>query len=81
MIIHKDFDITFFSDSRYEELTAEISYKDQIICQLNKDKGIDDIEVEFFSDTRLLPKMREVKFPLSEFLSVLIEAKKDLIEG
>lgn len=75
-----DFDIVFFSDSRYEELTAEISYKDQILCQLNKDKGIDNIEVEFFADARMLAEQVAMKFPLNDFLSVLEEAKKDLIE-
>lgn len=75
-----DFDIVFFSDSRYEELTAEISYKDQILCQLNKDKGIDNIEVEFFADARMLAEQVAMKFPLNDFLSVLEEAKKALIE-
>lgn len=75
-----DFDIVFFSDSRYEELTAEISYKDQLLCQLNKDKGIDNIEVEFFADARMLAEQVAMKFPLNDFLSVLEEAKKDLIE-
>ncbi|WP_431221660.1 hypothetical protein ACQ86O_14205 [Serratia sp. L9] len=75
-----DFEVVFFSDSRYEELTAEISYKDQILCQLNKDKGIDNIEVEFFADARILVEQVAMKFPLNEFLAVLEEAKKDLIE-
>lgn len=47
-MMHTDFEIVFFSDSHYEELTAEITYKGQILCQLNQDKGIDNIEVEFF---------------------------------
>ena len=75
-----DFEVVFFSDSRYEELTAEISYKDQILCQLNKDKGIDNIEVEFFADARILAEQVAMKFPLNEFLAVLEEAKTDLIE-
>lgn len=37
--MQNDFEITFFSDSNYEKITVEISYKDQILCQLNKDKG------------------------------------------
>ncbi|CAI1169850.1 Uncharacterised protein [Serratia quinivorans] len=44
-MMHADFEIVFFSDSHYEELTAEITYKGQILCQLNQDKGIDNIEV------------------------------------
>ncbi len=38
--MNNDFELTLFSDSKYEEITAEISYKDQILCQLNKDKGL-----------------------------------------
>ncbi|EGZ3996732.1 hypothetical protein AIA08_004624 [Salmonella enterica subsp. enterica serovar Wichita] len=74
-----DFSVDFFSDSRYEKLTAEISYKGQIVCQLNKDKGENAVEVEFFTDSRLLSESVEMKFLLDEFIAVLNEAKLDLI--
>ncbi|HGG9108905.1 hypothetical protein [Enterobacter cloacae] len=73
------FEVDFFSDSRYEELTAEISYKGQILCQLNKDKGIDSIEIEFFSDSRILSEAVEMKFPVDDFLKILMQTKDDLI--
>jgi len=73
-----NFEITFFSDSKYEEITAEISYKDQILCQLNKDKGPDNIEIEFFSDARLLAEQDRMKFSLSSFLQVITEATEEL---
>lgn len=73
-----DFDITFFSDSKYEEITAEISYKDQILCQLNKDKGPDNIEIEFFSDARVLAEQDKMKFSLSSFLQIIAEATEEL---
>lgn len=79
-MMHTDFEIVFFSDSHYEELTAEITYKGQILCQLNKDKGIDNIEVEFFSDSRILAEEVAMKLPLDEFLSVLTKAKKALVD-
>ncbi|KAF6657556.1 hypothetical protein CKF42_20895 [Pantoea sp. ARC270] len=72
------FEITFFSDSKYEEITAEISYKDQILCQLNKDKGPENIEIEFFSDARLLAEQDRMKFSLSTFLQVITEATEEL---
>ncbi|KAA5922181.1 hypothetical protein F3I58_14365 [Pantoea sp. VH_4] len=72
------FEITFFSDSKYEEITAEISYKDQILCQLNKDKGPENIEIEFFSDARLLADQDRMKFSLSTFLQVITEATEEL---
>ncbi|MGC0785314.1 hypothetical protein WKH27_11075 [Pantoea agglomerans] len=73
-----DFEITFFSDSKYEEITAEISYKDQILCQLNKDKGPDNIEIEFFSDARVLAEQDKMKFSLSSFLQIIAEATEEL---
>ncbi|MBZ0058224.1 MULTISPECIES: hypothetical protein [unclassified Leclercia] len=74
-----EFEVDFFSDSRYEELTAEISYRGQILCQLNKDKGVDSIEIEFFSDSRILPETVEMKFPVDDFLKILMQTKDELI--
>ena len=48
------FSVDFFSDSKYEYLTAEISFDGQIICQINRDKGVDKMEIEFFHEQRLL---------------------------
>ena len=76
--MNNDFEITFFSDSKYKEITAEISYKDQILCQLNKDKGFDNIEIEFFSDARVLVEQDAMKFSLNSFLQILTEATEEL---
>ncbi|CAD5358828.1 hypothetical protein [Enterobacter cancerogenus] len=73
------FEVDFFSDSRYEELRAEIYFKGQILCQLNKDKGIDSIEIELFSDSRILSEAVEMKFPVNDFLKILMQTKDDLI--
>lgn len=73
------FEVVFFSDSRYEKLTAEIAYKGQILCQLNQDKGADAVEIEFFADSRLLAQPVEMKFPLDDFIDVLNTTKIDLI--
>lgn len=73
-----NFEITLFSDSQYEEITAEISYKDQILCQLNKDNGPNNIEIEFFSDARLLAEQNAIKFSLNSFLQILEEASEEL---
>ncbi|GAA0660154.1 hypothetical protein [Rheinheimera tangshanensis] len=74
-----DFSVDFFSDSRYEQLTAEISYKGQILCQLNKDKGANLVEVDFFIDSRLLSESVEMKFSLDEFIAILNETKLELL--
>lgn len=77
--MNSDFNVDFFSDSRYEELTAEISYKGQILCQINKDKGDNTVEIEFFTDSRLLPESINMKFPLDELISILNQVKSDLL--
>jgi hypothetical protein len=74
-----NFQIDYFSDSKYEYLTIEISFKGQVLCQLNKDKGVNNIEIEFFYDFQLLEEEVIFKFPLEEFLDVLNIVKKDLI--
>ncbi|PIT45884.1 hypothetical protein [Snodgrassella alvi] len=74
-----NFQIDYFSDSKYEYLTIEISFKGQVLCHLNKDKGVNNIEIEFFYDFRLLEEEVIFKFPLDEFLDVLNIVKKDLI--
>ncbi|MDR7344599.1 hypothetical protein J2X14_003035 [Pantoea alhagi] len=76
-----DFEITFFSDSDYEEITVEVSFRDQIFCQLNKDKGPDNIEVEFFADARILAEKNAMKFSLDDFLKVIAEASDALKES
>lgn len=73
-----DFEIAFLSDSKYEEITSEISYKDQILCQLNKDKAPNNIEIEFFSDARILAEQGAMKFSLNSFLQILAEATEEL---
>jgi hypothetical protein len=78
-MISNDFEIDFFSDNKYEEITVEVSYKGQILCQLNKDKGINNVEIEFFFDSRILTEPVTLKFPFNEFINILNEAKQDLI--
>ena len=81
MSIYNDFSIDYLSDTQYEKITIEISYKEQILCQLNKDKGNDNIEIEFFHESRILPDQVIFKFPLEEFISLLNELKQDLVSA
>lgn len=57
---------------------VEISYKEQVLCQLYKDNGLDKVEIEFFSDTQLLTSQDAMKFSLEDFLQVLAEATDEL---
>jgi len=73
-----NFSVDYFSDSKYEWLTAEVSYDGQILCQINRDKGIDRMEIEFFHEQRILENQPELKFPISEFLSLVKEVQVEL---
>jgi hypothetical protein len=73
------FEILRVSDLSYEEMTVEIQYKGEQIAQINKDKGDNFLEIEFFTDfidSNFIPK-----FMLNDFLTVLDEAQKLLRES
>lgn len=74
MVQIKDFSFDFVSDTRFEELAVEVSFQGQRFFQLNREKGIENIEVEFLSDIRLLSEEVGMIFPLRIFEEVLREA-------
>jgi hypothetical protein len=73
------FEIIRFSDLAYEEITIEIQYKGEQIAQLNKDRGVNLIEVEILTD--FVASEFSPKFLLDDFLTVLTEAKKLLLDN
>jgi hypothetical protein len=78
---NQDFGIDFFSDLRFEYLSVEVTYKTQRLLQLNRENGIDSIEIEFLTDLLLLPDVVAMRFPLREFESILAQAKCALLKG
>ncbi|HEK1721374.1 TPA: hypothetical protein SMT55_003621 [Proteus mirabilis] len=80
-MIDSNFEIDFVSDNKYKNITVEISYKKQILCQLNKDGGADKIEIKFFNDSRYLSEDVKHKFNLNDFMDILNSAKLDLINA
>ena len=70
------FEILRFSDTRYEEITVEIQYRGEAILQINKDLGIDKLEIELLS--AFVQDSFYPKFKLSDFLTVIDEARKIL---
>ncbi len=72
------FNVDFFSDEKYEYMTAEISYKGQILCQISQDHGKDNMEIEFFHEQRVMKNQPEMKFFISEFFSVINDVNKEL---
>jgi hypothetical protein len=71
----KKFQIELCSDLDYEEMVADISYEDQPVAKITQDEGIDNIQVEIYS------QKEEVswKFSLDDFVEVMLRAKKCLI--
>lgn len=74
-----DFKIDLVSEMSKEFLVAEISFKGQRLCQVNRERGVDALEIEFLSDIYLMAEEVRMLFPLSEFLHVLQCAVDDLV--
>jgi len=73
-----DFEIDFVSDVNSEHLMAEISFRKQRLCRIDKELGEDRMEIEFLSDLRLLPEEVVLKFRLADFEAVIREAVEEL---
>ena len=76
--LESGFEILRHSDLSYEEMTAEIQYKGEQIAQINMDEGLDNLEVEIF--TEFVASGFKLKFQLNDFLEAVNEAKKVLGE-
>lgn len=61
------FTIEFVSRNEYEQLAVEISYRGQLLCEINAERGPEELEVEFAKDYRLLGENIELRFPVVEF--------------
>lgn len=71
--MNKGFYLEISSNKNYEGMVVEVSYDNYLIAEINYDKGINNLEIEFippaeeFSDKYFLP--------LDEFLIILNKAK------
>lgn len=72
------FSIDFVSPANAESLAAEISFDDQLLCRIDRDRHDGALEIEFFHLSRVLASEVTMKFPLLEFLSVLDQVRSDL---
>jgi hypothetical protein len=81
MSLVNEFKIDFISSVEFEWLAVEILFRGQRLMQLNREKGIENIEIEILTDIYLLPETVEMKFSLDDFISIISEAKKALISA
>jgi hypothetical protein len=65
------FGILYLSDLKYNEMTVEIQYNGQQVAQINKEKGVDKMEINIYSEYVTPDFLSELKFPLSDFLEAI----------
>ena len=69
-----EFKIIISSDLEYNELCAELFFKDQFLGIITQENGIDNLEIEIYP-----PQNKEKwNFKFSEFEAILNSAKKEL---
>ncbi len=69
-------EILYLSDMKYNEMTVEIQYNGQQVAQINKDKGVDKIEIHIYSKYVTPEFVSELKLPGCDFLEPLNIARK-----
>ena len=70
------FKLRICSDLEYEEMVVDICWNNNTVALLNREKGIDNLEIEIFPPD----ESNSWKFPLDKFIETIQNAKKCLIE-
>ena len=72
-----DFRVRICSDLDYNEMVADVCYKNNTVAIITQEHGIDNMEIEILP----LPMESEYrKFSLNDFLETILRAKQRLIE-
>ena len=72
------FEILYLSYLSDEEMTVEIQYQGQQVAQINKEKGVDNMEIDIYSQYVHPDFISDLKFPLNDFLEALDIASQAL---
>lgn len=75
-MISSDFRITVGSDTDHEDLAADITYQNAIVCYLTQEEGYENLKIEF----NLGEGVGRVIIPLKGFEEAIAQAKKRLWE-
>jgi hypothetical protein len=77
--MNTEFSIDFFSDRKYEQMTAEVSFAGEIVFQVNMDKGREHLEVELFHEwARGNNAQKQIKFPVRDLVKTLEVVMREL---
>lgn len=74
-----DFEIDFVDDINHECLMVEVYYQKQRFFRVNKEKGIDKLEIEFLTDLFVNHKDVKFCFSLADFDNILKKSCELLI--
>jgi hypothetical protein len=72
------FEVFFKDTSDSDHLVVRIEFDRRVLCEINKEKGDENIEVVFDPDYFISERKEEIRTPLSEFLAILNEAIEEL---
>lgn len=70
-----DFKLEYVSNITHNHLMIEVLFRGQRVCQISKENGDDKIEIEILMDHYILEEEVDLKFLLSDFESILREAR------
>jgi hypothetical protein len=79
MFVKENFELIFRDRFDCEQLLIQVRFKDVELCEINKEKGSDHMEVEIFCNDPLYNQL-DIKFPLDDFIEALSVAKTKLME-
>lgn len=69
-----EFSIVYVSDVDKEHLAVEVHFRGQRLFGLDRERGEDSVDLEFYSDIYRLPAAVRMKFPLEKFQQVMADA-------
>lgn len=73
-----EFEIFFFSDVDYDQMTAQVEYKSEQIFQITMDEGVKNMKVVFF--TEFVDATFKPEYGMDGLMAILNAASKSLSE-
>jgi hypothetical protein len=78
MIVKENFEIVFVDHSDCECLLTQVRFKNIVLCEINKEKGNERMEVELLCNDVLYNGLK-IEFSLDDFVEALKVAKEKLM--